>query len=162
MTTAIAGLLARLSFPPTRLLTKEGHPFQCRGVLVRICRPQDVFLHRISGKSKACHQSHIISLVICTEQKFSILICNSHNIFPAVSSPKNAHYTNPEETIKEGTEVNIIHYVYSRWMLSRQLVVYRTDCESRISNSALHLSLKMQEIKKVFSKDLKMHYVYIR
>lgn len=34
--------------------------------------------------------------------------------------------------------------------------------ESIMSDFALHLSLKVQEIKKIFSKDLSMHYVYIR
>lgn len=71
-----AGLLVRSSFFPTQLPVKKGHSFQCqRGILVRICRPQDV-LHRVNGKSKACRQSHVISLVICKEQKSSISIYN--------------------------------------------------------------------------------------
>lgn len=60
-----AALLVRLSFPPTQLPTKEGHSSQCwGGILIRIYRPQ-VFSHTVSGKSTACHQPHIISLVIC-------------------------------------------------------------------------------------------------
>lgn len=47
-----AGLLVRSSFFPTQLPVRKGHSFQCqRGILVRICRPQDV-LHRVNGKSK--------------------------------------------------------------------------------------------------------------
>lgn len=41
-------------------------------------------------------------------------------------------------------------------------MLYITASESTISHSALHLSLKIQEIKEVFSKGLRTHYVYIR
>lgn len=84
-----AGLLARLSFSPTQLPVKKGHSFQCQGgILIRICKPRDV-LHRVSRKSKACHQSHVISLVICKEQKSSISIYSWQNIFPDVLPLRN-------------------------------------------------------------------------
>lgn len=70
------GLSARLIHSITQLPITMGHSFQChRGALIKICRSQDVFIlskretKGMPEKSKACHQSHVISLLIRKEHK---------------------------------------------------------------------------------------------